>query len=605
MPKEITLDMLAETSKPVQKPEEEVNEVVEVSETVESTEQKAQEKPSSEVPKPNPKDNSKIGPKMGVGGKIDKKMKPMDASQMAQQLIKDGVMEAKKDETEEHPIVQNAFTALEDTIKEREKNIDNLLETMQENAEEDKLNKELGMEDDDDDSDEKSDNNIEDDLEAELERQQNYSSDKKSEDSKKKSVKEELESLDELDFDDDDEDEEKPEPKKESKPVEVKKEPEDEDPDLASDDAELDTLIKEIDADDPTSEDDTTETESDKAALDRYKKAFKSVKIIRDPIDLSKFTISDTPESNKFILKNIKSSENLRRADWVLYHTQRSMTFKECNGPELETLRRVMENGNDTNRIKASLEFIYNHIYDANKPTFEDWTKLIRTEDVDSMYYGIYKACYSDSNLMARTCSGCGKTSLINIPIEDMVVYGTPTDDQDKIKKKFNKIFSQDTTTPVDPFKSELMQISDEYVVAYSPASLFSTFIMYSTLNPEVTERFAETLNTMSYIDKFFYIDRENSTLKPIKVKEYKDDLNKSVLSKLKVYKGILDTLNNDQYNVFMSSLNKFVMLPKISYIMPKCVCPECGREISESPIEGSMLNMLFTRAQLARIVNL
>ena len=602
MPKEVTLDMLAESSKPVQKPIEEINnnnEVVDVTETVDSGERNAQEKPSVDVPKENTKGGPNIGPKMGTVGKT--KMKPMDASQMAQQLIKDGVLEAKKDDTEEHPIVQNAFNSLSDTINERKKNIDNLLETMKNNAEEDKLNREFGIEDDDDDDEETTTNDKssddtsedEDDLESELERQQNYSPEEP-----KKVEKREPEKLDFDDDDDEDDDDlEEDKPKKNDS--------------RDSEDAELDDLINELDTDDDDNNSSDSDDDEDNPTgvgqddVERYKKSFKSIKIIRNPIDLSKFSISDTPESNQFILKNITSSKNLRLADWALYHTKRSVTFKECSGPELEALRRVMENGNDITRIRSSLEFIYNHIQDANKPPFEAWTKLIRTEDVDSMYYGIYKASYSDANLIMRTCPSCNKSSLIEVPVEDMVVYGNPTDDHEKIKRRFKKIFNQDSTTKINPFKSELLQISDDYVVAYTPASLYSTFIMYSTLDAELTEKYAETLNIMSYIDRFFFIDRDNNELKPIKIKEYKDNLNKSVKAKLKIYQTILNTLNNDQYNVFMSTLNKFVSTPKINYITPKCVCPECGEEIPEAPVEGSMLNLLFTRAQLARIVSL
>ena len=606
MAKEITIDMLAETSKPVQKPIEEINDTVEVTETVMSGEQNVQEKPSVEISNTNAQTKPNNGVKMGTG-KIDRsKMKPMSASEMAQQLIKDGVMEPKKDETEEHPVMQNAFDALTETIKERERNIDNLLETMRDNAEEDRKKKEFGLDDDYDDEDEDTGNS---DIESELERQQNYSSD----DSNKKSSK----VKDDFDFDDDDD----PKPVKkeeEKKPVEFDDEDDDDEDEedssnLNSDIAELDGLLKATNtssSDNDTEDDDTDipETprgpENDREMIEKFKKSFKGVKIIRDPIDLSKFTISDKPESNKLILKSIESSEAVRRADWALYHTQRSMTFKECSGPELDALRKIMENANDVNRVKASLEFIYSHVYDSNKPPFEEWTKLIRTEDVDNMYFGIYKACYADSNLIPRTCNKCGKTSLIETAIDKMPVYGRIGDDPVKIKKEFNRILNQDSTTAINPFKSELLQISDEYVVAFSPASLYSTFILYSTLDADVTERFAETLNTMSYIDKFFHIDRENSTLRPIKVKEYKDDLNKSVRSKLRVYSDVLNTLSTDQYNAFMSKLNTLVGLSKIHYIMPKCVCPECGEEIPEAEVD-SMLNLLFIRAQLARIVSL
>ena len=149
------------------------------------------------------------------------------------------------------------------------------------------------------------------------------------------------------------------------------------------------------------------------------------------------------------------------------------------------------------------------------------------------------------------------------------------------------------------------MQISNDLAVAYSPATLYSTFVVYATLKNDITQRYSDTLSTMSYIDNFFYIDRANNNLIPIEVKEYPGNINKTVLNKLKVYRQILKSLTNDQFNVFMGKLNGIVEQPKINYVLPACKCPECEAEIPEAPVENGMLSLLFTRAQLARIRSL
>ena len=144
-----------------------------------------------------------------------------------------------------------------------------------------------------------------------------------------------------------------------------------------------------------------------------------------------------------------------------------------------------------------------------------------------------------------------------------------------------------------------------DIVVSYSPGTLYSTFIQYATLNNDITNKYAEFLNNMAYVDNFFYIDRKTHELIPIEIKEYPNNLNKTVLSKLKVFTTICRSLTNDQYNYFLSKLSDVLFRDsKITYVYPKARCPECGAEIPEQPSEGAM-NLLFLRATLARVRNL
>ena len=120
-------------------------------------------------------------------------------------------------------------------------------------------------------------------------------------------------------------------------------------------------------------------------------------------------------------------------ADWVLLETKKNVRFSECSGPELDALSKTINNSNAINGVIASLQLIYNHIVDANKPKFEAWAKTVRTEDIESLYFGLYKACYGDANFLGRTCDtkehgGCAKTSFIKTDINDMVKF-----DNDKI----------------------------------------------------------------------------------------------------------------------------------------------------------------------------
>ena len=350
--------------------------------------------------------------------------------------------------------------------------------------------------------------------------------------------------------------------------------------------------------------DDEAVAESPEEQDKRIRKQFESTKIIQDPQDLSKYQIRARPVGSAYILNAVQNNLAVKKADWVLFHTGRAMRFIECIGPELDNLRKSMNAANRINRVRLSMQFIYDHVEDANKPPFEEWCKLYRTEDINSGYFGIYRANYSDTNLLPRMCPDCKKTSLIDTNIDDMVVYGLENDDHEKVKRKFMDILHGDTTTAMNSFKATLMQISNNFAVAYTPASIYSTFIQYSTLKDSFMQKYADLLDMLAHIDTFFYVDSTTHELVPIAIKEYPGKLDKTIMSRIQAFHGILKTLTLDQYDVFNNKMDNVIKPSKISYKFPKAICPLCGHEIKEEPID-SILQLLFTRAQLARIKNL
>ena len=372
-----------------------------------------------------------------------------------------------------------------------------------------------------------------------------------------------------------------------------------------SDAGTLDDMMKDLGLDNEDADVIDIEEETSEETRERFKASLSSIKITRNPIDLTKFQIAKEPISSAMVLNTIGAS-NKKRCDHPLLHSKRNMTFEECSGPELDALRKTIDNSNGINGVIASLRFVYNHNIDANKNTFEAWCKSIRTEDIESLYYGMYKACYGDTNLIARTDNadkktktGCGKMSLIDTPIKNMIKFK-----DDEAEELYKELINQDSTNPGNKITSQTMIVSDDIVISYTDPTLYSTFIQYASLKPEIVDKYSEHLNTMAYIDGFFRIDYENNKLIPIAIKEYPNNINKTVMSKLKTYIDILKTLSNDQYNIMTAKLDNVIGQPKISYIYPEVACPECGNTIAEEPVE-SMLSLLFTRAQLVQVKSL
>lgn len=511
-----------------------------------------------------------------------KTAKPVSISDLAKNLPGKG-----EDEEGSRPpvVVDNAFKAMYDRIDESKKFInDVVVPKAMENAEEMAMEQELNKT-----SSEESDETVN--------------------------------SVDELNFGDDEEvayeapsvvgiDLSSAELEKDKKEVKKSAPVVNKDDEIDSDIDSINDLMAELDeeSEDEFAVNDTDDEETVEETRERFKESLQDIKITQNTIDLSKFTIKKEPISSSVILNSISEHKTTKKADWVLLGSKRSIRMEEISGPELDSLRKTLDGSNSINGVIASLKAVYSHIIDANKPSFEKWCKTTKTEDLESIYFALYKACYGDVNLVGRTCIdpkdnkkhiGCGKTSIVNIPIMDMVKYK-----DDETKALAQKILQQDTTTSSTVIKSEMVVASDNIAISYSEPTLYTTFIQYATLPDNITSKYSDLLNSLAYIDGFFSINIEKGELQPINVKVYPNNINKTVMSKLKVYLEVLKTLTPDQYNVLTSKLNNLIKDPDITYIYPKTTCPECGTEIPEEEV-SSMLSLLFTRAQLAQIKSL
>lgn len=494
-------------------------------------------------------------------------------------------------------IVENAFKAMDERLAESKRFIsEEMMPIVEENAREMAMEKELGEAPKDEDND-LIDNDIED-----------------AEDNREEAPVEEVPE-DDFGFEDDNQEpvkevaKEKPAIKEQPK-VEAKIEEDITEQDITSDISDIDSLINDLnkEEDDFTVEDTDTE-ESVEEARERFKETLnEEIKITKNEFDISEFTIDKNPISSSVILNSINKNKTTKKADWVLLGTGRSIRMEEGTGPELDALRKTIDNSNNLNGVIASLKMVYEHIVDANKPSFETWCKTTKTEDLESIYFAYYLACYGDVNLVGRTCPdpktnkgvGCSKTSIINTPVKSMVKF------KDKeTEERFNTLLQQDTTTSGNnAIKSKMIIASDDIAISYSDPTLYTTFIQFSTLPPNIVDKYSDLLNSLAYINGFYAIDKVNKKFKPIAVKVYPNNLNKTILSKLKVYLEVLKTLTNDQYNVLTAKLNNLIQESKISYIYPKTTCPECGAEIPEEEVQ-SVLSLLFTRAQLAQVKSL
>lgn len=370
---------------------------------------------------------------------------------------------------------------------------------------------------------------------------------------------------------------------------------------------DLDNLIGELDDTTDAGIEIDSELVDDEETIEetreRFKKSLAKIKPVKNQLDLSEFTIQKTATSASVLLQDIEDNRVIKKADWVLYASRKAVTVSEAGGVELDALAKTMRASNNINSAIAAVKFAYNHIVDNNKPPFEAWCKSIKYEDLESLYFALYKACYSDVNLLGRSCekdpdekdTGCGKTSIIETDVDSMVKY-----DNDEVKEDFLNLLNSDTTTYSLDTKSTMIMASDDIAISYTIPTVYTTLIQYSSLKPSVIEKYSELLNTMAYIDGFYKIDAANKQLIALNYKVYPNNLSKTILSKLKLYASVLKTLTSDQHDLLTNKLNALIEEPKVTYVMPKDVCPECGHEIPEE--NASMLDLLFTHRQLTAI---
>jgi len=538
---------------------------------------------------------------MGTSNKAN--MKVGDVNVLGAELQKAhpeaAAAKAEEQEIKNPEIVDDAFASLTDTINKKKKMADEMMSKAQEVAEENENNAELqaefgelaGVENDEVETEN-------DDPIDVIEPEEEKTPDELIDDIDK--------DLAELGGEDDDDEVEapatvvnmsnQPDPVK-SVTKNIKNEPKQpvNDEEFAKELEDIDDLLSEVEISDLEEDDDER--------MARIKSSIgEKVHASDNLIDFSQYTIQSEPVSMSAILNSTKMSRDKKYADWPLYYTGRTIRMEECDGIELDTLQSTINRSNSMNRVIATLKFAYNHNVDANKPPFEAWCQSIRTEDFDSLYFGLFMATYSDSCLLAVTDEegdgACGKPAVYDVDPMNMVSFK-----DDDVKKAFYELMNTDTTTSSKLQESIPLQISDDFVITYKHASLYSTFVQYATIKEEIMNKYGDMLNTMAYVDQFFKIDRENKKLVPLKIKSYPNDLNKTVLTKLKAYNQILKTLNADQYNMLNGKLNNIIKEPEVTYQYPELKCSECGHTIPSKPLD-SVVNLLFTRAQLAQIKN-
>lgn len=318
--------------------------------------------------------------------------------------------------------------------------------------------------------------------------------------------------------------------------------------------------------------------------------------------NIAGFSIAKKP----ITLTNARSAhkESGRVADWVLPASDRIISMKELSGPEIETL---LSNGNARNKlntIREQYQVLYDHVVDPYKPgDVESWAKLISVVDVDQLYAAVYRASFEGKNFIPYDCPDtkkCKNSFLSdNVPFMDMVKFK-----DNNAKNHFNKLINSTPTDKYGTYNTEVYPISDIYAFGFREPSIYDVVFVSAYLDDAFIQKYQDIMAIAPYVDGMYFIDRSSSSLKPIYVKEYPNDIVKSTKAKIITLSKIVKDLSSDQFNMIAMYANEIIgdKTDEITFRIPETHCPKCGAKIEEASYTASQL--LFLRHHLTALVN-
>lgn len=362
---------------------------------------------------------------------------------------------------------------------------------------------------------------------------------------------------------------------------------------------EVEELIQELDEDD-----DDTETQDDKAEeFNRLAREKFSATIKAPTLDVSKFTVAKRPIALNKVLRNTSTATSYY--DWALFNSGISISMSPMSILELEEINPFSNefNANIINRTQLMFNTIYKHLDSKCKDgSMETWIKTLRFNDLDHLWFAIYNACFSKSNILPHTCTNdkCKFTFPEEHPIIDLVNF---KDDETKAKAK--AIIDKDASK-ADIIEEELFVINDNLVAGLTIPSIFNVAFENALLNEEFSKKYINIIAIGMCINSLYTVDTETMQLIPIQFRTNNKDIVKNYKLKILSMYKILNNIDSASFKRLESKVTSILTNADngmgISYQIPGATCPKCGTKIEPMPIVAQQL--VFIRHQLTQTVH-
>lgn len=314
--------------------------------------------------------------------------------------------------------------------------------------------------------------------------------------------------------------------------------------------------------------------------------------------DISKFRVRKRPVAfTKVLSKPVEK----KYFEWGLFATGVSISMTPLSAIEMDEINPYTDSTNDIGKARTVFSTLYKHLApECRTMDMEAWLKLLNYQDLNHLFFALYNANFSTSNIIPFSCPKCKHFYTEKRPIIDMVKFETEAD-----KETFNKIIAKDPSMP-PTFEEEIYVANSNYAFGIVIPKIYNSMFEERLLNEGFREKYAGIINISHCISTVYEIDEDNEELIPIQFNTAPNDIVKTYKYRIQGIYKILSKLSAYEFKELQTFIAKYLegnnKNINISYQVPAATCPKCGAEIEAIPMNAQEL--VFTRHRLIHMLD-
>jgi hypothetical protein len=314
--------------------------------------------------------------------------------------------------------------------------------------------------------------------------------------------------------------------------------------------------------------------------------------------DISKFRVRKRPVAfTKVLSKPVEK----KYYEWGLFATGVSISMTPLSAIEMDEINPYTDSANDIGKARTVFSTLYKHLApECRTMDMEAWLKLLNYQDLNHLFFALYNANFSTSNIIPFSCPKCKHFYTEKRPIIDMVKFETEAD-----KETFNKTIAKDPSFP-PTFEEEIYVANGDYAFGIVIPKIYNSMFEERLLNEGFREKYAGIINISHCISTVYEIDEDNEELIPIQFNTAPNDIVKTYKYRIQGIYKILSKLSAYEFKELQSHITKYLEENSkdinISYQVPAATCPKCGAEIEAIPMNAQEL--VFTRHRLIHMLD-
>lgn len=314
--------------------------------------------------------------------------------------------------------------------------------------------------------------------------------------------------------------------------------------------------------------------------------------------DISKFRVRKRPVA---FTKVLSKPVERKYYEWGLFATGVSISMTPLSAIEMDEINPYTDSANDIGKARTVFSTLYKHLApECRNMDMEAWLKLLNYQDLNHLFFALYNANFSTSNIIPFSCPKCKHFYTEKRPIIDMVKFETEAD-----KETFNKIIAKDPSMP-PTFEEEIYVANGDYAFGIVIPKIYNSMFEERLLNEGFREKYAGIINISHCISTVYEIDEDNEELIPIQFNTAPNDIVKTYKYRIQGIYKILSKLSAYEFKELQSHIAKYLEENSkdinISYQVPAATCPKCGAEIEAIPMNAQEL--VFTRHRLIHMLD-